>query len=129
MDETGRSQRGRFAVGHAPIAGAGRPKGFAAVARAIMRETSDGLELVQWALAVWRDPKMEHTHAERAAAHAWLSDRALGKAIASVDLVAAVDVQTSMPTLPASWRELPADQRRAWLAQQGLGLALPPGAE
>jgi hypothetical protein len=62
----------------------GRPKGFAGVARKIMSETRDGDELVEFALSVWRDTK--RTMQERMEAHAWLSDRALGKALATHDV-------------------------------------------
>ncbi|MBX3159603.1 MAG: hypothetical protein KF773_26765 [Deltaproteobacteria bacterium] len=67
---------------------AGRPKGFAGVAARIMAETRDGAELVEWALAVWRDAA--RSHRERAEAHAWLSDRGLGKAVATVELHASL---------------------------------------
>lgn len=62
----------------------GRPRGFAGVAAEIMRQTRNGAELVEWALDVFRDEK--RPHAERAAAHAWLADRGLGRPVSVVDL-------------------------------------------
>ncbi len=62
----------------------GRPRGFAGVAAEIMRQTRNGAELVEWALDVFRDTK--RPHAERAAAHAWLADRGLGRPVSVVDL-------------------------------------------
>ena len=84
---------GRFALGHAKTGG--RPKGFAGVARMIMEATEDGAELVEWALATWRDPN--RSHAERAAAHAWLSDRGLGKAVAMHELAVTAEVTPRLP--------------------------------
>lgn len=70
----------------------GRPSGFRRVARAIMAATDDGQELVDYALEVWRDPMQRYTAAQRWEAHAWLSDRAIGKPLAMVDLAAQLDV-------------------------------------
>lgn len=50
----------------------------------ILEKTGDASELVDWALEVWRDK--DRPHAERAAAHAWLSDRCLGRPMASAEL-------------------------------------------
>jgi hypothetical protein len=62
---------------------AGRPRGFAGVAKQIMSATREGAELVEFALGMMRDPKAKP--AERLAAHAWLSDRALGRPVATLD--------------------------------------------
>jgi hypothetical protein len=62
---------------------AGRPKGFAGVSKLILESTREGAELVEWALSVWRDTKAKM--ADRQAAHAWLSDRGLGKPLATHD--------------------------------------------
>ena len=67
---------------------AGRPKGFAGVAKLIATETRDGAELVEFALQVFRDEDADMR--DRQAAHAWLSDRGLGKPVATIDLHAAV---------------------------------------
>ncbi len=77
-----RDATGRFVPGHAPTGG--RPKGFRGVSRLIMSETRDGAELVEWALKMFRDDKAEVR--DRSAAHQWLSDRGLGKAIATLEL-------------------------------------------
>ncbi len=71
-----RDERGRFAPGSSGNT-SGRPRGAAGVARKILEQTREGDELVEWALEVWRDTK--RTHTERAAMHAWLADRALGR--------------------------------------------------
>lgn len=62
----------------------GRPKGFKAVAKLIMEETGDGEELVYWALKIWRDVKAPSE--QRWQAFQWLSDRGLGKPVATLDL-------------------------------------------
>src|SRR6266852_2755481 len=62
----------------------GRPKGFAGVAKLIMKATRDGAELVEWALCVWRDPIIEMRHREEA--FKWLSDRGLGKPLQQLEL-------------------------------------------
>jgi hypothetical protein len=69
---------------------AGRPKGFAGVAKLIMRETRDGAELVEFALRTLRDEGADMR--DRLAAHAWLSDRGLGKPITTIDLHATAEV-------------------------------------
>lgn len=63
---------------------AGRPKGFRGVARMIAEATRDGAELVEFALEVLRltDAKVS----DRLAAHAWLSDRFLGKPLQQMEL-------------------------------------------
>jgi len=91
---------------------AGRPKGFAGVARMIMRETHDGAELVQWALDVWRDP--QRAHAERERAHAWLSDRCLGKPLQQAQLLAVIG-HANAPSLPIEWDSWSLEQRRHYL--------------
>jgi hypothetical protein len=80
---TARQSNGRFAPG-ASGNRSGRPRGAAGTARKILDETQQGDELVEWALTVWRDSA--RTHAERAAMHAWLADRALGKAMQTSEL-------------------------------------------
>lgn len=74
----------------------------------IMDATGDGAELVQWALDTWRDP--ERSHAERAAAHAWLSDRGLGKAVAQHEL----NITAAVPQLPPNIGAMSRDERVAW---------------
>ena len=97
---------------------AGRPRGFRGVAAQIMAETDDGAELVAWALRVWRDPGRFHTHAERAAAHAWLSDRALGRPLQATELHAVVQAG---PTLPSDWDSRSPESRRAYLDEVEAG--------
>lgn len=92
---------------------AGRGRGFRGMAKQIGEATGDGAELVEWALAVFRDS--ERTHAERAAAHAWLSDRYAGKPLSSHEIVAAVTTTTIGP--PLGWDALSLEQRRAALVQ------------
>jgi len=99
-----RDNVGRFAQGW--HGGPGRPAGYAAVARRILAETHDGDDLVAWALAVWRDPK--RTHAERAAMHAWLADRALGR---PVQAIAASVLTEQASELPDNFDELPDAER------------------
>lgn len=57
------------------------------MARLILEKTSDGVELVEFALRVWRgqDPEMKDPKS-RQWAHEWLSDRGLGKAVQSVEM-------------------------------------------
>lgn len=63
----------------------GRPrKGFKGVSKMIMRETHDGLELVAWALSIWRDESAPAN--ERWKAYEWLSMYGLGKPVATVEL-------------------------------------------
>ena len=89
----------------------GRPKGFKGVARLIAKETRDGAELVEWALAVWRDE--ERPFAERAAAHAWLSDRGLGRPLQMLELAAhlEMDVVDQRPTLVGFLQHLDGAER------------------
>jgi len=89
----------------------GRPKGFAGVARLIMDSTRDGAELVEWALDVWRDTSRPHV--ERAAAHAWLSDRGLGRPMQSLELSAVVAPAIALPA--PNLDALPIERRRAVL--------------
>lgn len=91
---------------------AGRPRGFASVAKLIMAETRDGAELVEFALNVFRDP--QRTFNERMAAHAWLSDRALGKPLAQSEVVQLARIEHAI-TLPPGWDALPLAQRREFL--------------
>jgi hypothetical protein len=76
---------GRFAVGNS---GGGRPKGWSTIAKMVAEATSDGRELVEFALATFRDP--ERTHGERMAAHAWLSDRGYGRPVQATEIYAEV---------------------------------------
>jgi hypothetical protein len=87
---------------------AGRPRGFKGVARLIAEATGDGAELVQWALDTWRDP--ERSFGERAAAHAWLSDRFMGKPLSSHEVVAGV-ITSSAEGLPPGWWTLSPEER------------------
>jgi hypothetical protein len=79
---------------------AGRPKGFAGIARDILKRTKDGKELVSFALKVMRDSS--ETTRDRLAAHAWLSDRALGKPLSSIDLNVGGDVGVSHKAIDMS---------------------------
>lgn len=110
MDGNGRDRVGRFADGHA--GGPGRPKGFRALAAAIDRATGGGLELVEWALGVFRDP--ERTHAERSAAHAWLGDRGYGKPVNMTEMSLAVDAPRSV--LPVGFDAMPREAKLAVIA-------------
>lgn len=65
---------------------AGRSRGFAGVAKQIMTHMRDGDELIEYALNVFRDPVADPR--DRQWAHGWLSDRALGKPLQSMDLTA-----------------------------------------
>lgn len=78
----------------------GRPRGFAGVAKRIMRETRDGAELVEYALGVWRNPSSDSK--DRWAAFAWLSDRGLGKPLQTIDLSAAIEEVPSGPPIDLS---------------------------
>ena len=74
---------------------AGRSRGFAGVARQIMAETRDGAELVEFALRIFRD---EHAPMrDRQEAHAWLSDRGLGRPLANVELTATIEADVTAP--------------------------------
>lgn len=73
-----------FVPGDPRINRSGRPKGFAGVARMIMAETRDGAELVEWALCIWRDERLDIK--DRMAAYQWLSDRGLGKPVQMTEL-------------------------------------------
>jgi hypothetical protein len=86
---TTRDADGRFVPGTGSPNAAGRPKGFAGVAKLIMAETNDAEELVAFALRVLRDDEAEMR--DRLAAHAWLSDRALGKPMQTLELSAHVE--------------------------------------
>lgn len=55
----------------------------------IMSETGDAEELVRFALDVLRNEEAEMR--DRLAAHAWLSDRALGKPMQTLELSAHVE--------------------------------------
>jgi hypothetical protein len=109
-----------FQPGDPNINRSGRPRGFAGVARLIAAATNDGAELVQWALAVWRDPSREFS--ERQAAHQWLSDRYLGRPLQSLDMVASLDVAVAVP---ANWDQLSTADRLRLL--DAPALALPSG--
>ena len=82
-----RDANGKFLKG---VSGnkAGRPKGFAGLAAMIREETSDGRELVDFAVKVFRGNS--YPVRERWLAHAWLSDRGFGKPIMAIDLQARV---------------------------------------
>jgi hypothetical protein len=98
----------------------GRAKGFAGVARQIMSETGDASELVAFALRVLRDDEARMEH--RMAALHWLSDRSLGKPLATVELHGTLAATTSAPSFgDLSVEELRAEiaRRRAVLTEQG----------
>ncbi|MBV8756809.1 MAG: hypothetical protein JO257_06030 [Deltaproteobacteria bacterium] len=102
-----------FKPGDPRINRAGRPRGFAGVARMIAEATGDGRELVDWALRVWRDPDNVHTHSERAAAHDWLSSRYLGRPLQQSEILALARVEHV--GLPAGWSGLDPTSKRAFL--------------
>ena len=86
---------------------AGRPKGFAGVAGLIMEATRNGAELVEWALSVWRNETLDIR--DRREAHQWLSDRGLGKPLASLELSGTLSPgQASMPDVS----KMPLDELR-----------------
>lgn len=72
----------------------GRPKGWAAVAREILKQTNEGKEMVEFALRIWRDP-ME-TPSRRDAMLHWLADRGLGKAVNIVEMDMQIGVAPSL---------------------------------
>lgn len=64
------------------------------MARMIRGETRDGAELVEFALRVWRG-EVDGMDSEKSRmwAHDWLTDRAIGKPLQSVDmLLGAVEI-------------------------------------
>ena len=75
-----------------------------------MRETRDGGELVDFALGMMRNEKARP--ADRLAAHAWLSYRALGKALQPTELLATFHTANDNER---DWSALPLDERRALL--------------
>ena len=66
----------------------GRPKGIAAIAKLIAKETRDGAEIVEYCLKVFRDANAKPKDRQDAAN--WLTERFIGKALQHVD----VDVTT-----------------------------------
>jgi len=81
-----RNPNGSFAPGTKT---GGRPKGFAGVAKAIGAITNDGQDLVDWALAVWKDAAVPMSM--RWDAFQWLSDRYFGKPANTIDLNATMN--------------------------------------
>jgi hypothetical protein len=71
---------------------AGRPKGLATLSQAIVERTGQGLQLVEWHLAIWRgDAKplgKRPTPAQRFEAAQWLTERGWGKAPVQIDVSA-----------------------------------------
>lgn len=59
---------------------AGRPKGFAGVAKMIAERTQDGAALVEYAMKTWTDVTIPH--ADRWRAFEWLSNRYMGTPVA-----------------------------------------------
>lgn len=88
----------------------GRPRGFAGVAKQIMTATRDGAELVEWALALWRDVNCSPTL--RMQAFEWLSDRGLGKPVQMTELAPAGTFEAGR-----DWEQVPLEKRRAALEQ------------
>ena len=74
----------------------GRTRGFKGVAELIMRETRDGAELVEFALATMRNVGPggagtgNRSFDERWQAHNWLANYGIGRPIVSVDIAAAL---------------------------------------
>lgn len=64
------------------------------MARMIRTATRDGAELVEYALAVFRDPAASER--SRVDMHAWLSDRGFGKPLQSVEIGGDIDVMQAM---------------------------------
>lgn len=69
----------------------GRPKGFKGLAAAIREQTSDGKDLVDFALKIFRGQPDEKTKIApnlqmRWDAMVWLTDRGFGRAVTPIDL-------------------------------------------
>lgn len=108
----------------------GRPKGFAGVAKLILRETNDGEELVKFALETLRNTHQNRSFDERWAALQWLADRAIGKPVAMVELQAHLTAGEAVATdeLDDNLSRFDLDEL-AVLAKRGLlGLVMGPAA-
>lgn len=70
----------------------GRPKAQAAMARLIRERTAEGVDLVEFALKVWRG-EIDGMASEKSRqwAHDWLSDRGFGKVLQSVEVQGAAE--------------------------------------
>lgn len=85
----------------------------------IREQTKDGLELVEFALKVWRgelrdadDKPIMDSEKSRTWAHEWLSDRSLGKALESVDMLfGSVDVTPESQAMMDALRLSPHERR------------------
>lgn len=110
MSDRERNSAGQFLPGHRSRGG--RPKGFAGLAKLVQESTGDGAELVEFALAVFRDPN--RTMPERMQAHQWLSLRGFGQPVAQHEIHADI-VATAGPTMPTEIALGPVDDRVAWL--------------
>ncbi len=80
----------------------GRPAGFKGVAKLIGNATGDGKELVDWALAIWRDASIPL--GARWDAFQWLSLRYLGTPVAMVQ------AEVTTPRDERAFSKLDADQ-------------------
>lgn len=88
---------------------AGRPKGFAGIAKKIMQATDDGTELIEFALSVLRG---DHPLREKIQCLQWLGDRGLGRPLQSMDLTVS---RPDVPALPPSWRTMTSRERENWI--------------
>jgi hypothetical protein len=103
---------------------AGKRNGFAGVAKMIMLQTNDAKELVAFALGVMRD--RQHPLSYRLQAHAWLSDRALGKPIQAIDMQARIDKDSSSTRANVDLDKLSTDELEQWYRLLGKLAAPPP---
>lgn len=97
-----RGQDGRF-LGGSSGNPAGRPRGFRALAAHVRRETNDGAELVDFALAVLRDATLD---VRARFALCWLSNRGWEKPLVAVDIEV-----SSEATPPEAMTPLEREQR------------------
>jgi len=94
--------------GPRPPPRAGRPRGFRGLARAIQEATDGGEELIEFALATFRNP--ERTHAERWAALDFLAARGHDRPVQHADLEI-----SARPSLPSTWATMTREERLAFI--------------
>ena len=91
MSKTPRDARGKLLPGGVSLNPRGRGVAFRGMVQHIREQTSDGAELVEFALKVFRgvDPTTGakiYKHSEQWDAHNWLTERGFGKAITPIDI-------------------------------------------
>jgi hypothetical protein len=104
-----RDAHGRFLPGESPNA-SGRPPGFKGLSRKISEQTSEGAELVEFALRVLRDEAAEMR--DRLSALVWLGDRGFGKPVQSVELTADITATAHRYALGDAIAAMPIEERR-----------------